>query len=177
MRWIGIVLLALGLAAPGFASAQVKRPDTATQQKKPVVQKKKKVSKPKLKAKAKPRPERPAEPKVVSPKAVEPPATPAPAAPEPRKPQAKQPLSREEAIRRYREGLAREQAGDERGAFEAYRDAAESGHGFAQRKLGEMYDKGNSAVARDYDTSLRWYQKAREQGVAIPKPHAYTGGR
>jgi TPR repeat protein len=36
--------------------------------------------------------------------------------------------------------------------------------------LGQIYDKGNGAVQRDYQASLRWYQKAREQGVEIEKP-------
>jgi FimV-like protein len=77
---------------------------------------------------------------------------------------------REEAARRYRQGLALERRGDERGALKAFLDAGEGGHGLAQRKLGEIYDKGDSAAERDYETSLKWYQKAREQGVAIPNP-------
>jgi TPR repeat protein len=32
-------------------------------------------------------------------------------------------------------------------------------------------------VNRDYETSLRWYQRAREQGVEIPLPYAYPGVR
>jgi TPR repeat protein len=69
---------------------------------------------------------------------------------------------------RYREGLALERRGDDRGAFKAFLDAGEGGHGLAQRKLGEIYDKGGP-VERDYEVSLQWYQKARAQGVAIPK--------
>ena len=72
--------------------------------------------------------------------------------------------------RRYREGLALEQRGDERAAFQAFLEAGEGGYGLAQKKLGEIYDKGNSAVERDYGLALQWYQKAREQGVPIPKP-------
>ena len=79
-------------------------------------------------------------------------------------------LGRSEQIRRYREGLALERRGDDKGALQAFLDAGESGYGLAQRKLGEIYDKGNSAVERDYSTALKWYQKAREQGVEIPKP-------
>lgn len=86
-------------------------------------------------------------------------------------------LSGEEAERRYREGLAMERRGDERGALRAFLEAGESGHGLAQKKLGEIYDKGNSAVERDYETSIRWYQKAREQGVELPKPFAFPAGR
>ena len=109
--------------------------------------------------------------------AVKPPPPPPPAAKEPakpplvpEKPAAKPALKPAEAARRYREGLALEERGDERGALQAFLDAAESGHGLAQRKLGEIYDKGNTAVERDYETALRWYQRAREQGIAIPKP-------
>ena len=80
------------------------------------------------------------------------------------------PPGREEAIRRYREGLALERKGDDQGALKAYLDAGEAGYGVAQRKLGQIYDKGNTAVQRDYQTSLHWYQKAREQGVEIDKP-------
>ena len=79
-------------------------------------------------------------------------------------------LGREDAIRRYQEGLALEARGDDRGAFNAFLAAGEAGYGLAQRKLGQIYDKGNSAVKRDYQASLRWYGKAREQGVEIDKP-------
>lgn len=102
-------------------------------------------------------------------------ATPAPAAPPPvaaiapPKPPVRAPLGMEAAERRYREGLALERSGDERGALQAFVEAGESGHGLAQKRLGEIYDRGNSAVARDYETALRWYQKAREQGVVVPK--------
>jgi FimV-like protein len=73
------------------------------------------------------------------------------------------------AATRYREGLALERRGDQQGAFKAFLDAGEGGHGLAQRKLGEIYDKGGP-VERDYETSLQWYGKARAQGVPIPKP-------
>lgn len=95
------------------------------------------------------------------------PATVAPKAPEPVPPV---PPGQEQAARRYREGLALEHKLDEKGAFAAFLESAEAGYGLAQRRLGEIYDKGNSAVARDYQASLRWYQKAREQGVEIDKP-------
>ena len=80
------------------------------------------------------------------------------------------PLGREEAIRRYREGRDLERKGDDEGALKAFLEAGEAGYGLAQRKLGQIYDKGNAAVERDYQASLRWYQKAREQGVEIDKP-------
>ena len=94
---------------------------------------------------------------------------PAPAVVAPPKPPAV-PLGREEAAKRYREGLALDRRGDDHGALRAFLEAGESGHGLAQRRLGEIYDKGNTAVTRDYETALKWYQKAREQGIEIPKP-------
>ncbi|MCX7962477.1 MAG: hypothetical protein N2653_13040 [Burkholderiales bacterium] len=97
-------------------------------------------------------------------------SSPAVAAIAPAAPSVKVPLGREEAERRYRAGLALERAGDEQGALKAFLEAGEAGYGPAQKKLGEIYDRGNSAVARDYETALRWYQKAREQGVSVPRP-------
>jgi FimV-like protein len=88
----------------------------------------------------------------------------------PAKPAGTQPPGRDEAIRRYREGEALERKGDDHGALKAYLEAGEAGYGLAQRKLGQIYDKGNTAVQRDYQASLKWYQKAREQGVEIDKP-------
>jgi pilus assembly protein FimV len=79
-------------------------------------------------------------------------------------------LGRAEQIRRYREGLALERNGDDKAALQAFLEAGESGYGPAQRKLGQIYDRGNSAVARDYSAALKWYQRAREQGMEIPKP-------
>ena len=88
----------------------------------------------------------------------------------PAKGAAEPPAASEAAVRRYREGLALERRGDEQAAFKAFLEAGDAGYGIAQRKLGQIYDKGNTAVQRDYQASLRWYQKAREQGVEIDKP-------
>ena len=95
-----------------------------------------------------------------------------PAAPEgaPQPKPSPGPLGRADQIRRYREGLALEDKGDDRGALQAFLAAGESGYGPAQRKLGEIYDKGNSAAPRDYENALKWYQRAREQGIEIPRP-------
>jgi FimV-like protein len=98
-----------------------------------------------------------------------PPVQPAPK-PAPAKPTAKAPASSEDLAKRYRDGLALEKRGDDAGAFKAFLEAGEGGYGPAQKKLGEIYDKGNGAVPRDYQSALQWYQKAREQGVEIPKP-------
>src|SRR6267154_1934717 len=85
------------------------------------------------------------------------------------KPSAAAPLTAEAAAKRYREGLGMERRGDYRGALAAFLEAGESGNGLAQRKLGQIYDTGNPAVPRDYQISLKWYQKAREQGMDIDK--------
>jgi TPR repeat protein len=75
-----------------------------------------------------------------------------------------------EAARQHSVALALEKRGDERGAFAAYLAAAEQGHPPAQRRLGEIFDTGNSAVKRNYEESIRWYQKARENGEDVPPP-------
>jgi TPR repeat protein len=78
------------------------------------------------------------------------------------------PMSPDAAARRHAEGLALQQRGDEKGAFIAFLEAAEHGNPPAQRRLGEIYDTGNSAVERDYSESIRWYGKARENGEPVP---------
>jgi TPR repeat protein len=74
------------------------------------------------------------------------------------------------AARSYDEGLMLEKRGDEMGAFQSFLAAGEAGHGLAQKKLGEIYDDKHGPVERDYQSSLRWYEKARAQGVPIPAP-------
>ncbi|MGQ0509305.1 MAG: FimV/HubP family polar landmark protein [Betaproteobacteria bacterium] len=108
-------------------------------------------------------------PAAAEPRPVTPPVAAVPAPGAAQKRPGKGLLGRDEAERRYKDGLAAERRGDEVGAFNAYLEAGESGHGLAQRKLGEIYDKGTAAVQRDYATALRWYQLAREQGVAVPR--------
>ena len=75
-----------------------------------------------------------------------------------------------QAANRHAAGLLMERRGDQKGAFVAFLEAAERGYPPAQRRLGEIYDSGNSAVKRDYEESIRWYQKAREGGEQIPPP-------
>ncbi len=77
----------------------------------------------------------------------------------------------------YQQGLRLEHRGDVKGAVEAYRLAADGGHGMAQRKLGDIYGTGKDGVERDYETSLRWYWRTQEQGIDIPKPFIYPGVR
>lgn len=80
-----------------------------------------------------------------------------------------------QASQRFREGEAMERKRDMHGALEAYHAAAEAGDGHAQKKLGDLYSTGNRALERDYETALKWYHKAREQGIEIPKPLSYPG--
>lgn len=86
-------------------------------------------------------------------------------------------LSPQQAAGRYQEAVKAEQDGHHRRAFVAYLEAAENGHGYSQRKMGDIFSKGGPVVKRDYQVALRWYEKARAQGVPIPKPTAFTKGR
>jgi len=95
---------------------------------------------------------------------------PAPTEKQAPRPSTVAPVTADAAAKRYRDGLGLENRGDHRGALAAFLEAGEAGNGLAQRKLGQIYDKGNPAVPRDYQASLKWYQKAREQGVEIDKP-------
>ena len=88
----------------------------------------------------------------------------------PAKPAAAAALAAEAASKRYREGVALERRKDEQGALAAYLEAGEAGNGLAQRRLGQIYDTGNTVVKRDYQEALKWYEKARVQGVNIDKP-------
>ena len=82
--------------------------------------------------------------------------------------EARAPMSNQAAARRHVDGLAMQHRGDEKGAFIAFLEAAEDGYPPAHRRLGEIYDSGNSAVERDYTESIRWFEKAREGGEKIP---------
>ncbi len=78
-------------------------------------------------------------------------------------------------LQRHLEALALQERGDERAAFCAFLEAGEAGYAPAQRRLAEIYSKGNSAVQRDFAASTRWYRMAREQGEVIPRPLTYSG--
>lgn len=120
-----------------------------------------------------------AKPLVPAPAPAAPPAATAPA-PAPAKPRAEPParpaatLSPAQAEERHQHGLQAERAGDLRAAMAAYRESAEAGHGPAQKRLGDIYNTGNAVVARDYETALKWYQKARERGIEIPRPLSHA---
>jgi len=81
---------------------------------------------------------------------------------------AQTPAAQESPGLRHAAGVVLEQRGDDAGAFIAFLEAAEAGHPPAQRKLGEIYDSGNSAVKRDYQAAIHWYEKAREGGEILP---------
>ena len=88
------------------------------------------------------------------------------------------PLARQQAEVRYREGIELAREHDQRAALAAFHEAADSGHGLAQQKLGDLYGTGDNDIERDYQTSLRWYQAARNQGVEIRnRPFVYPGYR
>jgi serine/threonine-protein kinase len=80
-------------------------------------------------------------------------------------------------LARYGDAQKLERSGDWAGAVQAYHEAAEKGHGPAQKRLGDIYGNGQGDVQRDYDTSLRWYKRAQEQGEQIPLPFTYPGVR
>lgn len=76
----------------------------------------------------------------------------------------------------YAQGVARRAAGDAKGAFQAFHQAALDGHAQAQRRLGEIYDAGNTVISRDLMESIRWYQMARQQGEHIAQPNRRSYG-
>ena len=86
-------------------------------------------------------------------------------------------LTPQQAVERFEEGLKLERSGDLRAAMLAYVASGEAGYGIAQKRLGDIYNTGNAAVTRDYEIALKWYQKARAQGVEIPKPITFPGGK
>jgi FimV-like protein len=114
-----------------------------------------------------PPPAPPAKEAPVPAKPAEPPAKPAVSAPS---------LAPAQAARHFEEGIKFERDGDLQSALTAYLVAAEAGNGPAQKRLGDIYNTGNAIVQRDYETALKWYQKARAQGVEIPKPITNPGG-
>ena len=72
-----------------------------------------------------------------------------------------------EAEAHYLAGLEHERRGDLQAAVDDYHDAAEDSHSLAKKKLGDIFGTGSDAVGRDYQTSLKWYLKARMAGVEI----------
>jgi TPR repeat protein len=66
----------------------------------------------------------------------------------------------------FADGLAAYDAGDFRGALEAWRPLAEAGDGEAQVALAGLYGSG-LGVPADLAEAARWYRRAAEQGEAI----------
>jgi pilus assembly protein FimV len=75
----------------------------------------------------------------------------------------------QDAAKRFSIGQSLERKGDHAGALAAYLEAGEAGYGPAQARLGQIYDSGNPATPRDYESSLMWYERARRQGIDLPK--------
>jgi TPR repeat protein len=69
----------------------------------------------------------------------------------------------------YQQAQAMEKEDRYRDAVRLYKQAASAGHGPSSKRLGEIYLKGAKGVTRDYAESVRWYDKARQQGMDIPK--------
>jgi pilus assembly protein FimV len=99
-----------------------------------------------------------------------PPAKPAVAAVKPAVPaiEPEKPGSKD-AARRFGIAQSLERKGDHAGALAAYLESGEAGYGPAQVRLGQIYDSGSPATRRDYATSIKWYERARQQGMELPK--------
>lgn len=69
----------------------------------------------------------------------------------------------------YQLGLKQEREGNLAAAFKSFHSAAYIGSGMAMKKLGDIYNVGTSLVRRDYQTAIKWYSKASEHGIHIPK--------
>ena len=54
-----------------------------------------------------------------------------------------------------------------REAIKRYEEAGNAGYGPASKRLGEIYVVGAGNVGRDYVKSVKWYGKARDQGMPI----------
>ena len=74
-----------------------------------------------------------------------------------------------------------EEAGKPREAIMAYERAANASQGApsgaAAKRLGEIFDTGTAGTPRDYETALRWYDKARMAGETVAKPGVYRTAR
>lgn len=77
----------------------------------------------------------------------------------------------------YRSGQRLEKDGRLREAMGAYLEAARSGHGPAQKRLGVLYGRGSPEVPRDYAESVQWYERARRSGEDVAEPLQFTTPR
>ena len=160
---------------PGMAPKAPSKPRSAS---KPTHGKKIKRAPVKRRVKAKSGKSAPAKKPVPAAGAAAAPSLPqAPLAPASSPPMVRPLLGERAAEARYREAVEFERRGEMPAAITAYREAGESGHALAQKKMGDLYGTGNDVVKRDYETSLRWYDRARKQGIEIPTPFTYPGVR
>jgi Tfp pilus assembly protein FimV len=71
----------------------------------------------------------------------------------------------------YKTAVQMEKQGDMHGALAAYLSAAQLGHGLADVRLGELYERDvTKTVPRDLETSIRHYEEARKQGIPLKGP-------
>ena len=62
-------------------------------------------------------------------------------------------------------GLILENEGDDKSAFQNYKDAAESGQGMAMYELARCYEKG-IGTGKDINAAIKWYEKCAESRYA-----------
>lgn len=77
------------------------------------------------------------------------------------------PATLDGAAQLHLKALEMERRKDYMGAYETFIAAAAAGYPLSQRRLGEIYDHGSPAVARNYEQSIRWYQMADDGGAYI----------
>jgi Tfp pilus assembly protein FimV len=71
----------------------------------------------------------------------------------------------------YKSAVVKEKQGDMQGALAAYLEAAELGHGLADVRLGQLYERDvTKTVPRDLQESIRHYEEARKQGISLKGP-------
>jgi Tfp pilus assembly protein FimV len=72
---------------------------------------------------------------------------------------------------RYRAAVVMEKQSDMQGAMAAYLEAAQLGHGLADLRLGQLYERdATKTVPRDLQESIRHYEEARKQGIPLKGP-------
>ena len=75
------------------------------------------------------------------------------------------------AEERYKAAVVMENRGDMQGALAAYLEAAELGHGLADVRLGQLYERDATRTVRhDLQQSILHYQEARKQGIPLQNP-------
>ena len=67
----------------------------------------------------------------------------------------------------FQQGLGEEGKGNLAAAMKLFKNSANAGYGPAMKKLGDIYGVGNDVAPRDYAASIKWYNRARQAGVAL----------